>query len=165
MADSSLVEPDFEAIVAQAIGECDRAALETALRDDPLRLPFVALASFLRAQRTLYHDGRHPALVEAARQAGRQGFAMAAREAVRTWTWRRWSYVASACAIVGTCLFLGGYRTGISAANVPPPAGQTAMQLVAYVSAWCADRGHLISEKDGMVCPVKFPMSTEAKTR
>lgn len=103
------------------------------------------------------------ALVDAAKQAGRQGFAIAAKEVVRGWTWRRWSYVISACAIVCACVSLVSYRIGISAANVPAATDRATVQLAAYVSAWCAERGHLVSERDGIFCPVKFPMQSEAK--
>jgi hypothetical protein len=48
---------DLDASIDAALVHLDRAATEAALHDDPLQMPFTALASFLRAQRQLYADG------------------------------------------------------------------------------------------------------------
>src|SRR5271166_4405364 len=39
-----------------ALSQLDRAATEASVHDDPLELPFTALAAFLRAQRQLYAE-------------------------------------------------------------------------------------------------------------
>ena len=61
---------EVAATVDAALAQLDRAAAEAAVHDDPLQLPFTALAAFLRAQRQLYADAdvslaRH---IETARQ-------------------------------------------------------------------------------------------------
>src|SRR4051812_227821 len=53
--DSRMTELDVS--IDAALVPLDRAATEAALHDDPLQLPFAALASFLRAQKALYVDG------------------------------------------------------------------------------------------------------------
>jgi hypothetical protein len=61
---------EVAATVDAALAQLDRAASEASVHDDPLQLPFTALAAFLRAQRQLYADAgvslaRH---IETARQ-------------------------------------------------------------------------------------------------
>lgn len=92
--------------VDAALAQLDRAAAEASVHEDPLQLPFTALAAFLRAQRQLYADagvslGRH---LEAARQPVRddefsravtKGISAHATKAVDAINWRStlWSTV------------------------------------------------------------------------
>jgi hypothetical protein len=107
------------ATVDAALAQLDRAAAEASVHDDPLQLPFTALAAFLRAQRQLYADAgvslaRH---IETARQPVRDdelrhavitGIGAYANEAVDAINWRSMLWLMVAGLVLIGLGFVGG---------------------------------------------------------
>jgi hypothetical protein len=97
---------ELDTSVDAALVHLDQAAAEAGLHDDPLQLPFTALASFLRAQRQLYADAgvslaqhieiaKQPVQDEALRRAVIQGISAHARAAVAAINLRTGAWLAA----------------------------------------------------------------------
>jgi hypothetical protein len=111
---------ELDVSIDAALVHLDRAATEAALHDDPLQLPFAALASFLRAQKALYVDGaaslaqhleqaRQPIRDEELQKAVVRGIRAHAVAIVQAINWRTAAY------LVMTALCIGGlgFGTGV----------------------------------------------------
>lgn len=114
-----------------ALSQLDRAAKEASVHEDPLELPFTALAAFLRAQRQLYADAdvslaRHietakqPVRDDELRRAVITGISAHATQAVQAINWRSALYLALGGLVMAGLGFAGGARWqyGISSAKL-----------------------------------------------
>jgi hypothetical protein len=114
-----------------ALAQLDRAATEASVHEDPLELPFTALAAFLRAQRQLYAEAdadlaqhietaKQPVRDDELRSAVANGIRTHAAMAVQAINWRSTLYLALGGLVMAGLGFAGGawWQYGISSAEL-----------------------------------------------
>lgn len=114
-----------------ALSRLDRAAREASVHEDPLELPFTALAAFLRAQRQLYAEAdvslarhietaRQPVRDDELRRAVTNGISAYAMDAVWAINWRSALYLALGGLAMAGLGFAGGawWQQNISSAQL-----------------------------------------------
>jgi hypothetical protein len=114
-----------------ALAQLDRAATEASVHEDPLELPFTALAAFLRAQRQLYAEAdaalaqhletaKQPVRDDELRRAVTSGIRAHAAMAVRAINWQSALYLALGGLVMAVLGFAGGawWQHGISSAEL-----------------------------------------------
>jgi hypothetical protein len=114
-----------------ALAQLDRAATQASVHEDPLELPFTALAAFLRAQRQLYAEAdialarhiemaRQPVRDDELRRAVIAGVRDHAATTVRAINWRSVLYLALSGLVMAVLGFVGGawWQHGIASAEL-----------------------------------------------
>jgi hypothetical protein len=122
---------EVAATVDAALVQLDRAAAEASVHDDPLQLPFTALAAFLRAQRQLYADAdvslarhietaRQPVRDDEFRRAVISGISAHATKAVDAMNWRSTISLTLGGLVLAGVGFAGGalWQHGIASAEL-----------------------------------------------